>query len=1016
MKGKHLLINVSLSHPRTVVALMVLAAIVLGSLLPAVKVDTDPENMLDEDEAVRVFHNRMKELFDLNDIVVLGIVNETHPSGVFNPESLKKIHELTWFAIDELKFPVKERGDDSVGDLLAERYGDAWRRVTGDRKPEPERHSAIIERNVIAPSKVEYLWPKSPGVVEPRWLMQVPPETQEEALAIRDKIVTDLDTPRPYVRNPLLYGTMVSEDNKALCVYLPLRSKDLSHDVYAGLREKIATFTGDEQYHITGLPVAEDTFGVEMFIQMAMSAPMAMAVIFVLMLVFFRKLILVLSPMILAMMTVICTMGLLIGTGNTVHIMSSMIPIFLMPIAVLDSIHILSEFFDRYRATGDRRTTVSKVMDELYMPMLYTSLTSAAGFGSLALTPIPPVQVFGLFVAAGVMLAWLFTVTFIPAYIMLIGEKRLANFGSTHHGEAEPTSWLSRFLAGIGRLTSSGAKPILVVTVLIAAIAGWGISRININDNPVKWFTGGHPIRVADRVLNDHFAGTYIAYLVVKPEPVPEPAPKLVDRVAAKWSLLAETIATAEKGAVPQAPKAFADLIRFARSSATPEMRAPELLRKLDEYVIKQQDAADDIEDEDESEAVYAAWDKAREAVTEEWLLYTDPMKDPALLRYISGLQDAMVQLEGGELVGKSTSLADIVKMVHRDMWDGNRDEFRIPDTRRAVGTVIFQTQTGNRPRDLFHLVTNDFTRGNIWVQLRTGDNSRMQRVAEAVDAYFEVHPPPVPIRHSYTAVEQEAKQPQQAGWFGLTYINVEWQKKMVSGMLMAFAGSFFVVFLMMTVLFRSALWGLLSMIPLTVTIAFIYGMVGILGVDYDMPIAVLSSLTLGLAVDFAIHFLARTRKMVAEYGSWDAAAGPVFGEPARAIMRNVIVIAVGFLPLLAAPLNPYKTVGVFLATILLVSGGGTLLILPALMRVLQRWLFRPERPLACKCGTCVFAGLAAAATVVVNVWQYLNVGISALTWISIPLVVLLFGCCCVMSRRQACAARATSEKEASDA
>ena len=49
------------------------------------------------------------------------------------------------------------------------------------------------------------------------------------------------------------------------------------------LKKKIATFEGTEKYHITGLPVAEDTFGVEMFIQMAVSSPLAMFIIFVLM-------------------------------------------------------------------------------------------------------------------------------------------------------------------------------------------------------------------------------------------------------------------------------------------------------------------------------------------------------------------------------------------------------------------------------------------------------------------------------------------------------------------------------------------------------------------------------------------------------------------------------------------------------------------------------------------------------------------------------------------------------------
>ena len=111
--------------------------------------------------------------------------------------------------------------------------------------------------------------------------------------------------------------------------------------------------------------MAEDTFGVEMFIQMAISGPLTMAIVFGLLLYFFRNIVLVIAPMIVAMLSVISTMGMLIGTGNTLHVMSSMIPIFIMPIAVLDSVHILSELFDRYQETHDRRQTILNVMDEL---------------------------------------------------------------------------------------------------------------------------------------------------------------------------------------------------------------------------------------------------------------------------------------------------------------------------------------------------------------------------------------------------------------------------------------------------------------------------------------------------------------------------------------------------------------------------------------------------------------------------------------------------------------------------
>ena len=77
------------------------------SFLSPAKVDTDPENMLPATEEVRVFHNRMMTEMDINEMVVLGVVNEEHPHGVFNPESLRKIYELTNYA-KELNWPSED--------------------------------------------------------------------------------------------------------------------------------------------------------------------------------------------------------------------------------------------------------------------------------------------------------------------------------------------------------------------------------------------------------------------------------------------------------------------------------------------------------------------------------------------------------------------------------------------------------------------------------------------------------------------------------------------------------------------------------------------------------------------------------------------------------------------------------------------------------------------------------------------------------------------------------------------
>ncbi len=147
----------------------------------------------------------------------------------------------------------------------------------------------------------------------------------------------------------------------------------------------------------------------------------------------------------------------------------------------------------------------------------------------------------------------------------------------------------------------------------------------------------------------------------------------------------------------------------------------------------------------------------------------------------------------------------------------------------------------------------------------------------------------------------------------------------------------------MMTLLLRSLTLGVVAMIPLSVTIALVYGAVGLIGKPYDMPIAVLSSLTLGLSIDFAIHFLKRGQEIYKRSGSTSATLEELFQEPARAIARNIVVIALGFVPLLFSALVPYVTVGTFFLAIMGLSGFSTLVILPGLVtlrgeRAFQTW------------------------------------------------------------------------------
>ncbi|WP_372835708.1 RND family transporter, partial [Pontibacterium sp.] len=741
---------------------------------------------------------------------------------------------------------------------------------------EIQKMDGVVRQDLMALDTVDNISQEGLGSIRFEWMMKMAPQTDAQVTRIQEAVA----------RLPLLQNTLVAEDGKAAAIYIPIESKSESYRLSQEIQTVIDTLDSQNQYYMAGLPVAEDTFGVEMFIQMAISAPLAGLMIFILMWVFFRSFLLITAPMIVAMATVIITMGLLIGQGYTVHIMSSMIPIFLMPIAVVDSVHILSEFADRYRPGENPRKALAEVLSHLFTPMLYTSVTSAVGFASLAFTPIPPVQIFGLHVAVGILLAFILTIIFVPAYIVSLSEKRLAAL-KDHNIEEEDNSALGRLLVKAGQFSLARAKGLVIGFIALVMVSAYGVSQIQINDNPIRWFKEDHRLRVADIVMNAHFSGTYEAYLVLEKQDLSE------ERVSLKQAL---TQAAAGDSAVATA---LSDILAQAEN---------EQFQTYTDNLINVFDEASYNRPEQE-----ALWLKLM-AVTEDAQQSAKYFLTPEALEYLDSLQ---AHLNASELIGKSNGLPTLLKTVYRELNGGDAEQYTLPGNASAAAQTILSYQSSHRPNDLWHMVTPDYRSSVLWLQLKSGDNQDMSQVIELVDRYVAANPLPQGV---------------EANWAGLTYINVVWQDQMVNGMLNSLLSAFAMVLLMMVFLFRSVKIGLLSMLPLTVTILFIYGLIGLIGKDYDMPIAVLSALTLGLSVDFAIHFLERTRAIYRETGEWQLTIEEVYKGPARAISRNAVVVAVGFTPLLFAPLVPYITVGFFLATIMAVSAVVTVLLLPAVM------------------------------------------------------------------------------------
>ena len=746
----------AVARPKLTVGLGIGATLLFAAWLPHIRTDTDPKNMLPVTSDVRVFNRQVEQWFGLHeDMIVVGIMRD---GGLFERQALATVGRLT----------------DRIIRLPGVVAADVTSITTAD--------------NVVAEAGMLTVQPLLPAI----------PETDPDLEAFR----------RSVMDNPMAMDRLVSSDGRATAIYVPLERGANGREIADRIRGLLAEEHGDLRFYVAGDPVARDTFGAEMFRQMALFAPLAGALMLAALFLMFRSLALALTIVGVAMMATIWSMGLLTAVGQPVHIMSSMMPVFLMAIAT-DSIHIFNEFYFRLREVADRRRAVLDTIEAVGAPVRYTALATAAGFAVLMLGGIMPVRVFGLFTAFGTLVIRLMSFSFIPAVMMLVREDRLRRATRRESMEAGASRWLQ----ALGQLSVRHPRAVALSGAVFLLAAAAGLPRIRINNNIVRWFKPASEVRVADAVINERLGGSALLYLVAS-------------------------------------------------------------------------GAGDDA------------------------------LKDPAALGYLQAVQS---ELDREDAVGKTTSIVDLVKRINRVMLDDRPEQERIPETQAVVAQYLFLFGMAAKPATLENLLTGSAQRANLWVQLKTWDADAVQQVLARLDAYQRAHPPP-------------GLRLQPAG---IAYFNLVWNREVLRDMITTFLAALVVVLLILTASFRSWRWGLVSFVPLGLTVLLIYGAIGYVGKDFDMPVSVLSALSLGMAVDFAIHFIRRYRQRLADDPDTERALLWAVARPGKGIMRNAVLFALAFSVMLFSSLTPYITVGAFIIAMMLLSASLTLFYLPALIVLL---------------------------------------------------------------------------------
>ena len=182
-------------------------------------------------------------------------------------------------------------------------------------------------------------------------------------------------------------------------------------------------------------------------------------------------------------------------------IINSSMPIILLTIANSDGVHVVTKFFKEMRRCGNTKKSIAKSIDILFVPIFLTSITTIAAFLALYFAPINQLMGYGVCLSAGILYAFILSLTFLPA-AMSLKKWNLNSNAISQNGHLE------NIIAKFGKLVISKPKLILVVGMIIMFVGTAGLSALKVDVNIANFFKEGTDFRKSIDFIDQEMTGT----------------------------------------------------------------------------------------------------------------------------------------------------------------------------------------------------------------------------------------------------------------------------------------------------------------------------------------------------------------------------------------------------------------------------------------------------------------------------------------------------------------------------
>ena len=454
--------------PRMVIMLGLLFIALTAMFIPNLVKNTSSDAFIADDNPAVVYRDRVKQIFGLDDPFVIALVNE-HPSGIYTPEAMEIIKSLTT-------------------------------QVKSLPNVDPDRVTSLATESNIEGT--------DDGMEVTDFF---------EILARSDNTDNGLSKIKAAIEDfPLFQGSLVARDGSATLIIAEVLDESLGQETYNSFRtlvENIEVPAGIS-LHVAGEGAVSGFLGEYIDADAKRLNPISALVITLVLIIAFRSLLGALIPNLIVVATAAGSIGLMAATGIEFFVITNGLPVILIGIAVADAIHILSEYYDKAKEYPDHnsRELIVDAMESMWRPVTLTTVTTIAGFAGLWFgSDMPPMRFFGLFAAIGVAIAWLFSLTFLPAAVSLFRRPEVSTKITR-----EKNKLSNRFMVGMGNIVLKYPARVVIVVLAVTVVGVTGATRVVVEEAQIENFQKKEPIVLADKAINAHLDGVNYLDIVIE--------------------------------------------------------------------------------------------------------------------------------------------------------------------------------------------------------------------------------------------------------------------------------------------------------------------------------------------------------------------------------------------------------------------------------------------------------------------------------------------------------------------